>query len=153
MGDQVIDEQALLTSATILELSGETTEQRRVTRLLADLRAGEPIEDLLKEVEPSGPGRFGAGLEDSAILLAVYSALQAFWKLYLEKLAAKGAEKVSNVTTALLEKLFKDDLEGSERNKIISEIKACLETEARKNKISPAKLRKLLEAVDKLGKT
>jgi hypothetical protein len=152
MSEQVINEQALLTSATILQLSGEASEQRRATRLLADLRAGEPVADLLNETKPSGPGRFGAGLEDSAILLAVYSALQAFWKVYLEKLVAKGAEKASNLTAALLDKLFKQDLEGSERDKTISEIKKCLEVEAHKRKISQAKLRKLLEAVDKLEK-
>lgn len=152
MGDDVINEQALLTSATILQLSGETAEQRRATRLLADLRAGEPIADLLDETKSAGPGHFGAGLEDSAILLAVYSALQAFWKVYLEKLVAKGAEKASNMTAALLDKLFKDDLQGTERDKTISEIKKCLEVEAPKRKISQAKLRKLLEAVDKLGK-
>lgn len=152
MSDQVVDEQALLMSATILQLSGEAAEQRRATRLLADFRAGEPIADLLNETKPSGPGRFGAGLEDSAILLAVYSALQAFWKVYLERLVAKGAERASNFTAALLDRLFEEDLEGTQRDKTVSEIKKCLEVEARKRKISQAKLRKLLEAVDKLGK-
>lgn len=46
MSDQVVDEQALFTSATILQLSGEAADQRRATRLLADLRAGEYLRDL-----------------------------------------------------------------------------------------------------------
>jgi hypothetical protein len=153
MTETLIDEQALLTSATVFELSGDAAEQRRAGRLLADLRAGESISDLLAEPKLSGPGRFGAGLEDSAILLAVYSGLQAFWKLYLDKLISRTAEKASNVTSAWLDRIFKDEIKGKDRDKITSDIKKCLEREARKHKISEAKLKKLLEAVDKLGKS
>jgi hypothetical protein len=150
MSEPVVVERALLTASHILGLAGEVVEQRKALRLLADIQAGETIEDTLTDDETSGPGRFGVDLVDSAVFLAVYAAAQAFWSKYIDDLIAKGAEKASTMTVELFERLSKKILHGSEREKAIAEMKQLIEIEAKKNKIDEVTLSKLLEAVDKL---
>jgi hypothetical protein len=150
MSESTIDERALLTSSKILGIAGEVVEQRKALRLLADVQAGETIDDTLTDQETSGPGRFGADLAESAVFLVVYVAAKAFWSKYIDDLVAKGAEKASTITIELLERLSVKIFHGGERNKAIAEMKQLIQIEAKKNNISEATLSKLLEAVDKL---
>lgn len=141
------DEVTLWLAAATLEADGQSIATFELDELKANVEAGKPLDDALREMRhfDQKAGDFGAEIIGPLLVPIVVEAAKQLWSGYIKQLAEQGSKQLAELTIdaakSLLKRVWSREADVSQR------YAELIRSEATRQKLPPEQVERLVQAV------